>query len=149
MNAWLITWEGTDKSIKEANKIAGVLSGRCSSSYVENLVDFIYHRTIFDVHAMVHYANKRKAREAKSKMLFSTNGRIYYGSNPCLYARRVKNIEVNVDELKNIEIVNWVEHARIENNESTGYKFKEIEPEKRKRVSRPKYAPLTIEPTNA
>lgn len=149
MNAWLITWEGTVKNITEANKIAGVLSGRCSSTDVEKLVDFIYHRTVFSAHEMVYYANKRKARKAKSRMLISNGERIFYGSNPCLFARRVIDIEVNVDELKNIEVVRWVENARIENDKSAGYKLKEIEPEKRKRVSRPKYAPLTIELTNA
>ena len=65
MNAWLITWEGTNKSITNANKIAGILSGRYSDSYIEKLVDFLYHRTKFNVNEMAYFANKRKARAYK------------------------------------------------------------------------------------
>lgn len=149
MNAWLITWEGTDKRVTEANKIAGVLSARYSSSDIEKLVDFIYHRTVFDVREMVYFANRRKAREAKSKAIFSRGERIFYGSNPCLFARRVKDLQVKHDESKHMEVVSWVECAIIENNESTGYTFKETEPERKGCITRPANLPLAIEPIHA
>lgn len=149
MNAWLITWEGTISNITDANKIVGVLSARNSESEIEKLVDFVYHRTIFTVSDMAHYANKRKARQSRSKTLFSQGGRIFYGSNPCLFARRVKDLTVIVDASRNTETMSWVELAVIENNESTGYTFKETVPEKAMSISRPVNTPLATEPINA
>ena len=150
MNAWLITWEGTSRRITDANKIVGVLSARNSDSDIEKLVDFIYHRTVFSVGEMIYYANKRKARQARSKAIFSGGGRIFYGkgSNPFLFARRVRDIQVKVEESKNMEVISWVELALIENNESPGYKFKEITPEKMMSISRSANSPLAIEPKN-
>ena len=149
MNAWLITWEGTDRRITEANKIVGVLSARTSDSDIEKIIDFIYHRTVFGVGDLIHYTNKRKARQARSKALCSTGGRIFYGSDPLLFARIVKELQVKVDQTKNWEVISWVELAVVENNESTGYKFKETAPEKRVSISRPSNAPLVNEPLNA
>lgn len=148
MNAWVITWEGTDRRITEDNKIVGVLSARNSGSDIEKLVDFIYHRTIFNVREMAYFANRRKARGARCKALFSTRERIFYGSNPCLYARKVKELEVKPDESGNVEVVSWVEYAIVENNESTGYTFKETVPEKTVSISRPANLPLAIDPMN-
>ena len=151
MNAWLITWEGTDKRVAEANKIAGVLSGRHSHSYIEKLVDFLYHRTKFNVHEMAHFANKRKAREHQSKVLSSPPGHILFGSNPYLHARRVKEFKVNYDDEKNIEIISWVENALYGNDEKDGYKVKEMEPEKKRSIKRPNRPnrPIVEEPIDA
>lgn len=149
MNVWLFTWEGTTSSITDANKVVGVLSARNSESEIEKFVDFVYHRTIFTVGEMAHYANKRKARQSRSKSLFSRGGRIFYGSNPFLFARLVKDFAVIVDSSRNTETVSWVELAVIENNESTGYAFAETVPEKPMSVSRPAHKPLAIEPSNA
>lgn len=148
MNAWLITWEGTDPRITGDNKVAGVLSARTSSSDVEKLVDFIYHRAMFGLKNILYYANRRKEREARSKAVFSTGSRIFYGFNPHLFARRVKDLQVKVDPTKNVEVISWVELAIIENNKSTGYQFKETVPERLVSISRPANTPLANEPFN-
>ena len=149
MNAWLITWEGTDKRVTEANKIAGVLSGRQSASYIEKLVDFLYHRTKFDGYHMAHFANKRKARENQSKVLSSPPGHILYGTNPLfLYARQVKEFKVNYDDENNIEIISWVEQALYGNDDKDGYKVKEMAPEKKRSIKRPN-RPIVEEPIDA
>ena len=149
MNACLITWEGTDLRLTEINKIAGVLSGRSSSSDVERIVDFIYHRSQFSVGDMVYYANRRKARESRSRASFSTRARIFYGSNPWLYARMVKELRVEADESEGIEIVSWTEHALVANNASTGYTFVETEPERHVSIRRPLHSPIAKEPVYA
>lgn len=149
MNVWLITWEGTGNKVANSNKIAGVLSSRYSDSYIERLVDFLYHRTIYDVHDMAYYAHKKQARVRQSKKLWSSFGRISYGGDPWLFARQVKDFDVQYDEKKNIEIITRVEQAVYGNDIKNGYKIKQIEPEKKKRLVRPKYQPIAKEPINA
>ena len=60
MKAWLITWEGTDRRIKEENSIAAIISAKRSSSFIEELCDVLFHRTSFDAADMVYYANHKK-----------------------------------------------------------------------------------------
>lgn len=148
MNAWLITWEGTRK-ISEVNKIVGVISGKCSESHIEKLVDFLYHQTKFNVHEMTFFANKRKKREHQSKTVFSRFGYISYGNNPFLYARQVKDFIVKYDDEKEVENISWVELAVYGNDEKDDFKIKELEPEKKKSITRPKYQPIAEVPYDA
>jgi hypothetical protein len=145
VNAWLVTWEGTDSHIKDTTKIAGVLGGRCPYSHVEKVVGLLYQRTVFGVREMVYYANRRRELQARFKMIFSDGSRILYGSNPrILYARKVNDLKVSVDTVSGNEIVSWVERALLKCNASTGYKFVEAEPERRVCVFRSLNSPLSI-----
>ena len=72
--------------------------------------------------------------------------RIKYGSNPYLYARQVKEFKVKYNDNKNIEIISWVELALYGNDETDNYKIKEIEPEQKRTIMRPKYQPIVVEP---
>jgi hypothetical protein len=146
---WLITWEGTTNDITDENKIAGVLASRCSDSYVEKLLDFLYQRTILDVHDMAYYANKRKDREKRFKKIGAYPGHIFWGENPFLFARIVKEFKADSDNENNQEVISWVEHAVIGNDIENGFKLKELAPEKRKKLIRKRYQPIVNEPENA
>jgi len=47
MNAWLLTWEGTcGPAINGKKKIVAILSAKRSSSFVEDLIDVLYCRSV-------------------------------------------------------------------------------------------------------
>ncbi len=139
MSPWVLTWEGTNSQITSDNKIVGILSGRSSSDSVEKIVDFIYHRTQHNVESMEYYLNRSKERKERSKSFFSNSYRIYYGTANCfLYARKVKNFRVEIDESRDLEIVSWIDPAYVEND-------KEVEPEKPKTISRSRSLPMSLE----
>ena len=56
---------------------------------------------------------------------------------------------MDTDEKNNLEIISWVEHAVIGNDIENGYKLKEFEPEKMKKLTRKRHRPITNEPENA
>lgn len=145
-NMWLITWEGTTNDVTDENRIAGVLTSRSSASNVLKLVDFLYQRTICDVHDMAYYANRWKKKENQFKVNGEPEHHIIWGRNPFLFARIVQDFCVESDEKNNQEIVSWVECAVIGNDLENGFKLKEIEPEKRRKVIRNRHQPIANEP---
>jgi len=145
MNAWLITWEGTDSRINNKNKIVAILSGKRSQSFVEDLIDFIYLRFTQSAHGMAYFANRPRERRHKNKPNFSNGGRIFYGANPYLYGRQVTDISVTQRTDENIEIISWVELPYYRQNPDKNYELEMIEPEIRKELLRPTTDPLGVE----
>ena len=137
MNAWLITWEGTDPKITDENRIVAIISSRRSHSYIEDVVDLLYLRATSDASGMYYYANRKKERHNKNRAIFSKGGRIFYGSNPFLYGRTVSELNVIADEEKGVEIVRWVEPPYYKQNPEAGFAIELVEGEKQKEIIRP------------
>lgn len=103
--AWLITWDGTSEKINDENRFVGVLSSRKSSSFVEDICDVIYSRTIFDASDSLYFANRKKERRKLCQTY--EGGIIAFGHNPFLLARVVSNISIT--ENGEYEIIKWKE----------------------------------------
>ena len=111
MNAWLLTWEGTEaKSLwDDDNKIVTILSGRKSSKSVELIVDVLYTRCIWTASDLSYCANRRKEHK---RIISRANGLysgILCGSNPYIYARQVTDLVVAKDEDQQLEHISWME----------------------------------------
>lgn len=114
MNAWLLTWEGTTgPALSDDDKIVAILSGRLSSRSIELVIDALYTRCIWTAESQVLNAHKRKTREAQFRHIYSHGDRIFYGSNPCIFARIVANLRVDTDEENQVEHVTWTEPAYL------------------------------------
>jgi len=137
MNLWLLTWEGTDQSITDSNKIAGILSSRLSESIVERYAELLYQQVKFDILDIAHFANRRNQLHSQFRKLHSSPGRYFFGKNPFIFARRVKNFEGIVDENNDCELVHWVENA-VFGNATTGSGIVELEPELSRSIIRPR-----------
>lgn len=136
MNAWLLTWEGTEgPAVQPDRKLLAILSSRCSSSTIETLVDTLYCRSISSAYDMAAMANKRKLRTQQYKATFSTLNRIFYGHNPCIFARRVCNLTIKRNEKMQTELIEWIDLAGYENAE-TGNSVLEAYPEKSQSIQR-------------
>ena len=128
MNAWLLTWEGTTGPALAADrKILAILSSRRSSSAVADLVDVLYTRCVDSANAMAGLANKRKLREQQFLHLGSTPQRMFYGRNPCIFARMVANLTIVLNESHGTELIKWSE-LPVFQNATTGSGIVEIEP---------------------
>lgn len=137
MNAWLLTWEGTcGPAINGKKKIVAILSAKRSSSFVEDLIDVLYCRSVDTANDMACEANRRKFRYKKYKHIHNHVDRIIYGRDPCIYARVVKDLKIDVDEVISTEMVSWTEPVRYE-IKSPRYNPKIVEPEQSKEIIRP------------
>ena len=128
MNAWLLTWEGTEpKTIfDDDNKIVTILSGRMSSKSVELILDALYTRCLWTAGNLSYFANRRKEREKQFKKVYGH--RIFYGDPPriFIYARQVTDLVVEKDEDQQSEHVRWTELPLLMQNSE--YKLIEKEP---------------------
>ena len=110
MRAWLLTWEGTSGSaLVPDRKIIAILSARRSRSTIADLVDVLYCRSVDSAYEMASLANKRAQRERQYLHLDSTPSRLFYGSNPCIFARHVDALRVVCDPSTNTEVLHWRE----------------------------------------
>ena len=110
MNAWLLTWEGTEgPALLPDNKIVAILSGRLSAKSVELIVDVLYTRCVLTADELAYLAHKRKAREKQFKSPSTPLDRFIYGHNPWIYARQVTDLVVERDEDQHLEHVSWTE----------------------------------------
>ncbi len=114
MNAWLITWEGTNSSIADENRIVAILSSRKSVSKVADFVELLYLRSTSSAQEMACLANRPKKipyKVAKVQLINNIphGDRIICGHNPFLYARKVTNLQIKIDPKENIEILKWKE----------------------------------------
>jgi len=118
MNAWLITWEGTNSSIADENRIVAILSSRKSVSKVADFVELLYLMSTSNAHEMACLANSPKKIPYKAKIQLINNiphgDRITCGHNPFLYARKVTNLQIKINPKENIEILKWKEKSRCE-----------------------------------
>ncbi|SRR5712692_5428130 len=116
MNAWLLTWEGTGSKITSDNKILAIVSSRRSSSFIEDLVDLLYCRSVDSAYDMARTANKKNQRHLELMATFSTPDRIFYGRNPLIFARLVTDLKVARNEAQGTETISWQDppYLRIE-----------------------------------
>ena len=116
MNAWLLTWEGTEPKTlwDNDNKIVTILRGRMSFSDVEQIVYVLYSRCLWTASDLSYFANRRKEREKHYKPIYTNDGRgFYFGSNPGIYARRVTDLEITKDEENGLEHISWNEPPEL------------------------------------
>ena len=112
MNAWLLTWEGTEGKtlLDDDNRIVTILSGCMSSKSVELILDALYTRCLWTAGDISYFANRRKEREKHYKPIYANHRRgFYYGSNPWIYARQVTDLVIEKDEEEGLEHINWKE----------------------------------------
>ena len=117
MNAWLLTWEGTDPHVSDGNnKILAILSSRRSAAFIEDLVDILYSRSVDSAYYTARVANKRRQCRKELIATFSANDRIFYGRNPMVFARRVSDLKVVRNEIEGTETITWMDppYLRIE-----------------------------------
>lgn len=110
MNAWLLTWEGTTgEAVRPEEKIIAILSSRSSTPV--GLVQTIYHRSVDTAYEMSRTANKNKARARRYEQIHGTSSRYFYGTSPCIFARKVTNLSVHKEEAQGREVIRWLEPA--------------------------------------
>jgi hypothetical protein len=115
MNAWLITWEIASPRNSGLDKIAAILSARKSEDMIAEFVQLLYLRSTSSAADMAYYANRRKEIPFKAQKGLLINNvphgdRILCGGSTCwLYARKIRNLQVKVDEKRQKEILSWIE----------------------------------------
>lgn len=91
------------------NNILAIISSRRSSSFIRDLVDVLYSRSVDSAYDMATRANKRKQRDREWKATFSTSNRLFYGRNPMIFARLVTDLKVVRNESQGTETVSWTD----------------------------------------
>jgi hypothetical protein len=142
MNAWLLTWEGTDRKISHDNKILAIVSSRRSSSFIKDVVDLLYCRSVDSAYYAARAANRKKQRHNEFMAVFSTPSRMFYGHNPLIFARRVADLKIVRNEVEGIEIVRWIDPPYFK-IEKSGEMPVVADPERRCEVVRRLNAPLS------
>lgn len=129
MNAWLITWEGTQIYKCNLDKIAAVLSSRKSKNTVIEFVELLYLRSTCNAFDMARCANRRKDMPFRAHEIHSTKGTLYPGRLFCgssdfmLYARQVTNLKIRVDKEQGKEILTWVEPPTYRLKDEQGHEI--------------------------
>jgi hypothetical protein len=135
-NAWMLTWEGTSgPAVDDERRIIAILPARRSTASVEQLVETLYCRTVETAFEMARSANKRRARIASYRHTGGPSDRIFYGRNPCIFARLVIQLSVVQDGAGGTEVVRWMEPP-VYGNADIGSGIKEIWPERRCEITR-------------
>jgi len=110
MKAWLITWEGTDKSDKRVGEVASILNPRLGHKAVGEHIERLYSDACYSLSEKLDAARagprKRIPFPAEFNLRKITingiSGRqlvdITCGPNPHLRARKVTGLEVREDE---------------------------------------------------
>jgi hypothetical protein len=112
---WLVTWEGTGSPKRQEEKIAAILSARCSPKHVAEIVELIYANNSYSISEKLGIA----ARTAKNQypVVWDTvhgilwRGRMTCGHNPYLFARIVDNFRVLLDD-DGDETATWTKRSR-------------------------------------
>jgi len=119
MKAWLLTWEGTTgPAVNMDRKIIAIISSRRSYESVADIVDVLYSRCVDSADGMAFLANKRKQRQRERCKNISGGGRLFYGSNPCIFARQVEDLRIEHDGENGSEIIRWRELPVYQNDPS-------------------------------
>ena len=137
MNAWLLTWEGTEgpATVLES-KLVAILSGRLSPNSVESIVEVLYRRTVETAGNMANLANRPQERRRQYRGLASTYGILFYGLNPCIFARQVTDLVVTPNLDIGLECITWTDPA-VFGNADVCSGIKEIYPTRDGRIVRP------------
>jgi hypothetical protein len=137
MNAWLLTWEGTSgPAVAPDKKIVAIVSARLSPKKIEEFADLLYSRSVDSAYDMARSANTRKARIRAQKHMYSTPSRLFYGQNPCIFARVVSDLTIDRDEEAGVERVSWVDPPYYRVPEPGALPV-EAEPAKKRQLVRP------------
>ena len=110
MNAWLLTWEGTvGPALNQDEKVIAILSGRRKTGSIEDAVDLLYCRSVDTAFDMSRAANKKRERMNQYRHVYSQWNRVFYGRNPCIYARLVSNLKIAKNEESGTETLAWID----------------------------------------
>jgi hypothetical protein len=121
LNAWLLTWEGTQgPALERDKKIVAIVDARKTDAFIAALVDVLYCRSVGSAYDMSFIANKRALRERQYKHFNTPPSRILFGRNPCIYARRVSALTVERNETQQTEHLRWTEPAVLGNASTVG-----------------------------
>ncbi len=136
MNAWLLTWEGTEgPALSKEDKLVAILPGRMSQNSVEQIVGVLYTRCIGTASDLIYYANRRKEKEKRYMYVTGAYPRIFYGYSQCfIYARQVTKLVIEKCEEQQLEHVRWTEYPYLIQNSE--YKLVEKEPETPRELTR-------------
>jgi hypothetical protein len=112
MNAWLLTWECN--AAKTQEKIVAILTSRRSDRAIAELMELLVLRANSTARNVAYYANRKRELVYKAQTPLGINRvphgeRILCGHDPWLYARKVTELTVVVDELSNEEVLTWRE----------------------------------------
>jgi hypothetical protein len=136
MNAWMLTWEGTvEPATSQNSKIVAILSSRISEKAIESMVDVLYRRTVETAFDMAFLAKKSKERRGQYRNMCSSPGRLYFGRNPCIFARQVTNLKISRDITANTESITWTD-LPVFGNADKGAGIKELIPARECQVVR-------------
>jgi hypothetical protein len=109
MNAWLVTWEGTQLYKSNLDKIVAILSSRKSKARIIEFIELLYLRSMSNASDMAYVANRPKKILFKAHEIPS-NQAIRCGTGQfMLYARQVTNLKVHIDKEKQKEFLTWTE----------------------------------------
>ncbi|MEK6754441.1 MAG: hypothetical protein AABZ00_19460 [Chloroflexota bacterium] len=115
MNAWLITWEGTQLYKSNLDKIVAILSSRKPENRVKEFIQLLYLRSTSNASQMAYVANRPKEITFNIHEAPSNNGILYPGRFFCgssqfmIYARQVTNLKIYIDKEKQKEVLTWTE----------------------------------------
>jgi hypothetical protein len=130
MNAWLLTWEGTDPAITDGRKLIAILSGRRALSFVRDLAKVLYLRNYGAAYDMSYFANRKG--ETFYACTKTWNGGFTIGKNPWVYARQVSELMVQRDESANTETVSWKEPPSWRQVPERNYVLEQVDPGKQR-----------------
>jgi hypothetical protein len=126
MNAWLLTWEGTDSAITDGRKLIAILSGRRASSFVQDVAEVHYLRNYGTAHDMTYLANRKKEKfYGRTK---TWNGGFLIGNNPFVYGRQVSELKIQRDTNSNTEKVSWKEPPSYRQVPERNYAVERVDP---------------------
>lgn len=133
--AWLITWLWVGDHAKVRDEFVGILNYRYSSRSIERIVEQLYVSSRLAVFEQLSYAKTRTntpyrvqygvlhlGQETRQKLSLPSKlpfrDEMFYGGNPWLWARVVRDIRAYVDEDGN-EHLKWKErrHSVLEDGE--------------------------------
>ena len=109
MNAWLITWEGTQLYKSNLDKIVAILSSRKPKARIIEFIELLYLRSTSNASQMAYVANRPKEIAFKAYEIPFNQAVLCGSSQFMLYARQVTNLEIYLDEEKQKEFLTWTE----------------------------------------
>jgi hypothetical protein len=109
MNAWFLTWEGTSPEITPENKIAAIISARRASSFVHEIADLLYARSMDPAYDVARAANSRSHHRSELTTRFGVSDGFYFGRDLFIFARRVSGLSIKRDEPNGIETITWID----------------------------------------
>lgn len=137
MNAWILTWEGTEGPANIPKlKLIAILSAKKNTNTVKDMISLIYSRNICSAKEMAFYANKQDEQQRHYNHMYSTSTRIFYGHNPCIFARIVSGLSIEHDDTNQEERIRWIEPAYMK-IETSGTPPIAVEPDKACELVRP------------